>query len=94
MVVQRIRDVGVADRTGRLADQRGHAGAALAARADRPVDGDAAPDLRLPGRADARQVVGEVEGRAELSERCAIEIFVLGSETPLFSFAIAGSSTS
>ena len=26
----------------------------------------------------------------ELSERCAIEIFVDGSETPLFSFAIAG----
>src|SRR6185437_11253694 len=64
VVLKSERDIGVADRAGRLRDEGGHAGAALAAVADGPVDARAPSDLRLPRRADTGEVVGEVVRRA------------------------------
>src|SRR5207249_2294417 len=66
MVLERVRDVDVPDRARRLGDACGDAGAAALARADRPVDRHARPDLRLPHRARAREEVGEVEGGARI----------------------------
>src|SRR5207247_6689003 len=64
VVLERERDVDVADRSGRVRDDAGDAGAALATLTGRPVRVDADADLRLPAAADGRQVVREVVGRA------------------------------
>ena len=54
----------VADRALRLLDVVRDALVALGADAGRPLDRRAGADLRLPLRADLREVVGEDEGRA------------------------------
>src|SRR5581483_2877904 len=66
VVVERVGDVDVADRAGRLRDAACDAGAAALPGADGPVDGDAGAVLRLPRRARGRQEVGEVVGRARV----------------------------
>ena len=66
MRLERVRHVGVADRARRGRDDTCDARAALRADADRPIDRDAAAELRRPRGADARQVVGQVVRRARV----------------------------
>src|SRR5690606_7436760 len=64
VVLQRIGQLDVADRTLDLLHVGGHALVALAADAGRPLQRGAFADLGLPVVVDLGQVVGEVEGGA------------------------------